>query len=182
MSNDPSLDEARELAEEIRSVMIDVLDKGAEGQRGTWGALAEAGLLAMAAPEDFGGSGLGVREVGVLLHEAGLRASDLPIWETLVCGQLTIAKHGSDELKQDLLAKLTSGELMISPALAEPGNALPETPVTSFDGERLSGHKISVRKYDTDSLMLVTAAGQQGPVVVLVEPDADGVSIQDMSN
>ncbi len=182
MSNDPSLDEARELAEEIRSVMIDVLDKGAEGQRGTWGALAEAGLLAMAAPEDFGGSGLGVREVGVLLHEAGLRASDLPIWETLVCGQLTIAKHGSDELKQDLLAKLTSGELMISPALAEPGQALPETPQTSFDGKRLSGHKISVRQYDTDSLILVTAAGPQGPVVVLVEPDADGVSMQDMSN
>ncbi|MEZ5113368.1 MAG: hypothetical protein R2693_07875 [Nocardioidaceae bacterium] len=74
MSNDPSLDEARELAEEIRSVMIDVLDKGAEGQRGTWGALAGSRPSGDGCSRGTSVALLGVREVGVLLHEAGLRA------------------------------------------------------------------------------------------------------------
>jgi alkylation response protein AidB-like acyl-CoA dehydrogenase len=176
------MDEARALAEEIRSVMIDVLDKGPEEQRGTWQAVAEAGLLAMAAPEAFGGSDLGLREVGVLLEEAGRRASDLPLWETLVCGQLTIAEHASEDLKADLLPRLVAGEVMISPAIAEPGAALAREPKTTFDGKLLNGHKIGLRRYDADSLLIVTASSAEGPVVVLVDPGAEGVDFQQASN
>lgn len=162
--------------------MIDVLDKGSEAQRGTWSAVADAGLLAMAAPEAFGGSELGLREVGVLLQEAGRRASNLPLWETLVCGQLTISEHGAPELVADLLPRLIAGDLMISPALAEPGAALPTAPKTQFDGQTLTGHKINVRKYDAQSLLLVTATSSSGPVVVLVDPAAAGVELRDSTN
>ena len=163
-------------------MMIDVLDKGSEAQRGTWSAVADAGLLAMAAPEAFGGSELGLREVGVLLQEAGRRASNLPLWETLVCGQLTISEHGAPELVADLLPRLIAGDLMISPALAEPGAALPTAPKTQFDGQTLTGHKINVRKYDAQSLLLVTATSSSGPVVVLVDPAAAGVELRDSTN
>ncbi|HNO39851.1 MAG TPA: acyl-CoA dehydrogenase family protein, partial [Marmoricola sp.] len=176
------MDESQVLAEEIRSVMVDVLDKGPAEQRGTWSAVAEAGLLAMAAPESFGGSDLGLREVGVLLQEAGRRASDLPLWETLVCGQLTIAAHGSDALVSELLPRLISGDLMISPALAEPGAALSSQPRTHFDGDRLTGHKLGIRRFEGDSLLLVTATGPNGPTVLLVDPSAAGVELQSAPN
>ena len=45
------------LAHEISGVLADVLDKGSRA--GTWAAAADAGLTAVAAPEEFGGEGLG---------------------------------------------------------------------------------------------------------------------------
>ena len=41
---------------------------------GGWAELAEAGLLGLAVPEAYGGEGLGLPEVGVLLRETGARA------------------------------------------------------------------------------------------------------------
>ena len=75
----------------VRSVLADVLDRD-----GGWAELAEAGLLGLAVPEAYGGEGLGLPEVGVLLRESGARARHLPVWETLCCGVLTLAAHGSD--------------------------------------------------------------------------------------
>ncbi len=49
--------------------MADVLDRD-----GGWAELAEAGLLGLAVPEAYGGEGLGLPEVGVLLRETGTRA------------------------------------------------------------------------------------------------------------
>ena len=64
----------------VRSVLADVLDRD-----GGWPELAEAGLLGLAVPEAYGGEGLGLPEIGVLLRETGARAMHLPVWETLCC-------------------------------------------------------------------------------------------------
>ena len=82
-----------EVRAEIRSVVGDVLDKGGA----TWEACADAGLLGLAASEQHGGEGLGLGELGVLLRELGRRAVDLPVWETLVCGLLTLDRDGTPE-------------------------------------------------------------------------------------
>ena len=99
--------------DEVRSVVGDVLDRG----DGSWRALQEAGLLALAAPKEHGGEGLGLAEVAVLLHEVGRRAVELPVWETLACGLLPLVRSGSDELQADLIPRIVAGELLLSPAL-----------------------------------------------------------------
>ena len=71
----------------VRSVLADVLDRD-----GGWAELAEAGLLGLAVPEAYGGEGLGLPEVGVLLRETGARAKHLPVWETLCCGALVAGR------------------------------------------------------------------------------------------
>ena len=68
-------------------MLADVLDRD-----GGWAELAEAGLLGLAVPEAYGGEGLGLPEVGVLLRETGARARHLPVWETLCCGALVVAE------------------------------------------------------------------------------------------
>jgi 3-oxo-4-pregnene-20-carboxyl-CoA dehydrogenase beta subunit len=59
----------------VRSVLADVLDRD-----GGWAELAEAGLLGLAVPEAYGGEGLGLPEVSLLLRETGTRARHLPFW------------------------------------------------------------------------------------------------------
>jgi len=164
----PSTDEAREVREEIRSVVSDVLDKGGA----TWDACAEAGLLSLAAPEAYGGEGLGLPEVGVLLHEVGTRALDLPVWETLACGLLTVAATASPEQAGRLIPEVTSGNLFLAPALNEPGNALPSAPATTLRAGKVSGQKTDVSVLPGSTLLLVsTDAG-----VALVDPAGPGVT------
>ena len=81
----------------VRSVLADVLDRD-----GGWAELAEAGLLGLAVPQAYGGEGLGLPEVSVLLRETGTRATHLPVWETLCCGALVLAAAGTDEQQQAL--------------------------------------------------------------------------------
>ncbi|GAB6984921.1 acyl-CoA dehydrogenase family protein [Nocardioides pyridinolyticus] len=83
--------------EAVGSVVREVLDRVGDDAGRTWRALGAAGLLALPVPEDRGGEGLGLAEVGVLLWETGRRALPLPVWETLCCGVLTLAAAGSPE-------------------------------------------------------------------------------------
>ncbi|MDR7085395.1 alkylation response protein AidB-like acyl-CoA dehydrogenase [Aeromicrobium panaciterrae] len=154
--------------DEVRSVIGDVLDRG----DGSWRALQESGLLALAAPEKLGGEGLGLTEISVLLHEVGRRAANLPVWETVACGLLPLVRSGSDDLQADLVPKVLAGELKFSPALGEPGVALPTTPTTTFDGTSVTGTKVGVPVLEGSTILLVSAGG----VVALVDADGAGVS------
>ncbi|MCZ4500752.1 MAG: acyl-CoA dehydrogenase [Marmoricola sp.] len=162
-----------EVREEIRSVVSDVLDKGGA----TWDAFAEGGLLALAAPEAYGGEGLGLGEVGVLLHEVGKRALDLPVWETLTCGLLTLAAASSAEVQATYVPEVVAGKLLLAPALNEPGNALPTAPSTTLVDGKVTGHKIDVTLLDASAgvqrvlLLVSTDAG-----VALVDPNGPGVT------
>ena len=75
----------------VQGVVSDAFDKGG----GTWEALASAGLLGLAVPQEHGGDGLGLGEVGVVLHETGRRAAYLPVLETLCLGVLPVARCGT---------------------------------------------------------------------------------------
>ena len=167
--------------DEVRSVIGDVLDRG----DGSWRALHEAGLLSLAAPKEHGGEGLGVAEISVLLHEVGRRAVDLPVWETLACGLLPLVRSGSEDLQADLVPKVLAGNLMLAPALGEPGAALPINPATTYDGETITGTKVGVPVLEGTSLLLVSATvdpstgSGTGAVVALVDPAGAGVSRAD---
>lgn len=157
-----------EIREEIRSVVVDVLDKGGA----SWDACAEGGLLALAAPAEYGGEGLGLGEVGVLLHEVGRRALDLPVWETLVCGLLTLSAASSAEIQAKYIPEIVAGKLLLAPALNEPGNALPTAPATTLRDGKVTGHKIDVTLLEGNVLLLVsTDAG-----IAVVDPKGPGVT------
>jgi alkylation response protein AidB-like acyl-CoA dehydrogenase len=133
-----------EVRDEIRSVVTDVLDKGGA----SWQACADAGLLGLAAPEEYAGEGLGLGEIGVLLHEIGVRALDLPAWETLACGLMTLVKTGTPEQQARFVPDIVAGKLHLAPALDEPGVAMPPHPRTALVDGRVTGHKIGVTELD----------------------------------
>jgi alkylation response protein AidB-like acyl-CoA dehydrogenase len=166
-----------DVLDDVRSVVVDVLDKGSDAERGSWQAFADAGLLALAAPEEHDGSGFGLGELAVLLEEIGRRAVDAPVWGTLVCGLLTIKSYGTPEQRDALIPGIVNGETLISPAIAEIGRGLPLAPSTSLAGGVLNGTKIMVDPSPSGGFWLVSATSEDGPVAVLVAADADGVRV-----
>ena len=105
----------------VRDVISDVLDRDTAG----WKALADANLLGVAVPPEQGGEGLGLLEVGTMLHEAGRRAATLPIWETLACAVPTLTRCGSEEQRRRVLPEVVTGDSVVAVALNEPGTAMP---------------------------------------------------------
>ncbi|HET7194214.1 MAG TPA: acyl-CoA dehydrogenase [Nocardioides sp.] len=161
-----------ETQEAVRAVVREALDRDSD-----WPGLASAGLLSLPVPERFGGEGLGLGEVAVLLREVGSRAGELPVWETLCCGTLTLAAAGSDDQQQRLLPGVASGEVILTPAVREAGAGIPETPATTLAGGRLTGRKIGVTYAEDAAAMLVPAQDGERVVVALVDPSADGVTL-----
>ncbi|QIG42992.1 acyl-CoA dehydrogenase [Nocardioides anomalus] len=148
----------------VRSVLADVLERD-----GGWAELADAGLLGLAVPEEYGGEGLGLPEVAVLLRETGARAAHLPVFETLCCGALTLAAHGS-EAQRTLLRDVVTGTRVLTPAVRE------LAPTTYADGT-VTGRKLAVTYAGQASHLLVTCTQHDEAVVALVEVSDPGVSL-----
>ncbi len=164
--------ETNESVEAVAAVIREAL-----GREADWSALASAGLLSLAVPEEYDGEGLGLAEIAVLLRETGAKALHLPVWETLACAVPTIVKHGSPEQRQALLPGVATGATVLTPALREAGRSLTDAPSTTFADGVVSGRKIAVSYADTATRLLVTAASGGEQVVVLVDPAGPGVTL-----
>ena len=145
-----------------------------------WRALADAGLLAIAVPEEHGGSGLGLVELCLLLEEQGRRVAPVPLWPTLVLGALPLAEFGSPEHQRRWLPGVARGEVILTAALSEAGVNDPLRPQTTAlrdgDGWRLHGVKPSVPAGHVADRVLVPATTGDGEVgVFLVDPAGPGV-------
>ncbi|GGU40151.1 acyl-CoA dehydrogenase [Nocardioides albus] len=162
-----------ETLDAVRSVVAEVLAR--DSDRGDWSAWASAGLTALPVPEAYGGEGFGLGEIAVLLREAGRQAVRVPVWETLAVGALTLAGHGTSEQQRTVLPGVASGQTVLTPAWLERGR--PEVPTTTFRDGTVSGRKTAVTYAADASLLLVTATAGERPVVVLVDPSADGVTL-----
>jgi 3-oxo-4-pregnene-20-carboxyl-CoA dehydrogenase beta subunit len=165
--------EVAETQAAVGDVVRQALDRDAD-----WAALASAGLLSLPVPEAYGGEGLGLAEVAVLLREVGSRAGSLPVWETLCCGALVLAAAGSEAQQRRLLPGIATGEVVLTPALREPGAGIPELPETRVAAGRLTGRKIGVTYAEEATALLVPAHDGDEVVVALVDPASDGVTLQ----
>ncbi len=148
--------------------------------RELWRALADAGLLAIAVPEEHGGSGLGLAEVCLLLEQQGRRVAPVPLWPTLVLGALAIAELGSPEQQRAWLPGVATGDLMLTAALAEPGANDPLRPqvTAARDGDRwrIDGDKPSVpAAHVADRVLVPASTGGSELGVFLVDPGGPGV-------
>lgn len=157
---------SKETGEAVRAVVGEVLERESDAR--DWAAWAAAGLTALPVPEEYGGEGLGLAEVAVLLREAGRRAVQVPAWETLCCGALTLASYGTDAQRKDLLPGIATGELIVTPALR--GRAV-------YDAGRVSGRALAVTHAEAAHRLLVVAAEGDREIAVLVDPRGDGVEL-----
>ena len=138
----------------------------------SWAALVDGAVTALPVPERLGGDGVGLPEVGTVLTEVGRHGAITPALATLGFGVIPLLDLATDEQQERFLSGVANGGLLTS-ALNEPGTALPDRPVTTFAGGRLSGTKIGVGYAEQADWMIVTADS----AVAVVSPKADGVRL-----
>ncbi len=159
----------------VRSVVAEVL--GRPDDAAEWTAWAAAGLTALPVPEEYGGEGLGLDAVAVLVREAARAGARTPVWETLCVGALTLAAHGTTEQRAALLPGIAAGDVLVTPAVHDPRTEA----VASYADGRVTGRKVRVTYADAATRLLVTArdgAGEDGrDVVLLVDPQDPGVTL-----
>ncbi|MBI4611471.1 MAG: acyl-CoA/acyl-ACP dehydrogenase [Candidatus Rokubacteria bacterium] len=98
-------------------------DRKAEYPQEFVDAFARSGWLGIIVPEEYGGSGLGVTEGSILLHEicaAGAGTSGASPIHFYVFPPMPLIKHGSEALKRKTLPKIATGEIVMSFGVTEP--------------------------------------------------------------
>jgi alkylation response protein AidB-like acyl-CoA dehydrogenase len=157
-----------------------VLDGDYDG--GMWKELAQAGLLALTLPEWLGGDGLGVAEAAVLLTETGRRGAAVPALATVMTGVLPVARWADRDLQESVLTGVATGTTVLTAAVREPSQPMPEVPATTAQltdgGGTVSGVKTGVPYCaEADWVLVPASAGAAGTVVAVVSTAAAGVTV-----
>ena len=150
-----------------------------------WKQMADLGWLGLALPEQYGGQGLPLTYLGLILQEAGRVLAPVPLHSTMVAA-LTIAEAGSDQQKQDILPAVSDGGMVLTWGIAERDPRLIPEAMTmqataDGDGWILNGTKMFVDNFVVAQRCLVaarTAPGSdsnQGISLFLVDTNGIGV-------
>src|SRR5438445_11507071 len=86
-------------------------------------AFAQAGWLGVIIPEEYGGSGLGVTEASLMLHDiaaSGAGTSGCSPIHFYCFPPMPVIKHGSETLKTRYLPRMATGEIVMSFGVTEP--------------------------------------------------------------
>jgi alkylation response protein AidB-like acyl-CoA dehydrogenase len=156
--------------------------------RDLWRAFAEMGFSGLLVPEDFGGSGLGCVEAGVVMEEIGRTLMPSPFLATGVLAASALARGGSAAQKSEYLPKISDGSLLAALAVDEGAKHRPlqtkMQAVRSGNGFKLQGDKAFVVDGHTADLLIVAArtagaAGERdGLTLFLVDPKTKGIAIE----
>ncbi len=161
---------------------VKAVEASSEFDHALYAALADANLLGLCLPERDGGSGKGLVELVLLLQQQGRTVAPIPLAATLVTA-MTVAEHGSDQLRAALLPGVIDGSLVLTSALAEPGANDVSSPTTRAaavpDGYRLRGYRPAVPYGQLAARVVMPARLDDGTVALFVlDPTADGVTIE----
>lgn len=159
-------------------------------------ALAERGWLAPAWPVEYGGAGLGVGELAVLVEEltgAGIPfGSDNDLFGISMLGN-TMLQWAKPELLERFLPRIVSGEYVFAQGFSEPGAGSDLASLTlraEHEGDRwvLNGQKLWSSGAHLANWMFVLArtdrqaAPHRGISMLLVPLDQPGVEIRPIRN
>jgi len=144
-----------------------------------WQELAKANLLGVAIPEEYGGSGLGLVELGLVLEEIGRAVAPVPALGSLGLAAPALVAFGTPDQKRAWLPGIAAGNKVLTAALSEPNSDDPLNPTTraqrATGGWRLDGTKTTVPSGDIADRILVPARTPNGLAVFLLDPHSPGV-------
>ena len=164
-------------------------DKDTTGfSRDLWKTFAEMGFAGLLVPEEFGGSGLGAVEAGVVMEEIGRTLMPSPFLSTGVLAASALTRGGNAGQKSEYLTRLAKGELIAALAVDEGAKHRPLKTalqaVRSGNGFKLKGAKAFVVDGHVADLLIVAArsAGKPGDrdglTLFLVDSKAKGIEIE----
>ena len=151
-----------------------------------WKQMADLGWLGMSLPEQYGGQGLPLVYLGLIIEEIGRVMAPVPLHSTMVAA-LTLDSDGTDQQKQDILPAVADGEMVLTWAVHErDARLIPEAMnlEAKADGDSwiLNGTKMFVDNFVVAQRCLVACRtspasdANQGISLFLVDPNGTGVN------
>ncbi|MCT2400542.1 acyl-CoA dehydrogenase family protein [Novosphingobium mangrovi (ex Huang et al. 2023)] len=186
-------DEAqRAITEETRRVLaarmdlkrqLELLDSVGEWDEAFWQTAVEQGWTALAVPEEYGGLGLGLIELGLVAQEAGRAIAGAPF---LTGGHGTVrALLATDDAaaRAHWLPRLAAGEIRCAFAMPQGGRAFQADASVTFTEGRLNGTLSGVVGALAADIAVSCVSGETGSALVLFElADVDRRPIASFDN
>jgi alkylation response protein AidB-like acyl-CoA dehydrogenase len=142
--------------------------------------LTRAGFLSVLIPEEYGGSGLGLRAATAILEEIHRSGCNGGACHAQMYVMGTVLKHGSEKQKAAYLPKVASGELRLQAfGVTEPTSGTDTTRIRTFakrDGDDyvINGQKIWISRAEHSDLMVLLV--RTTPREEVAKP-SDGISV-----
>lgn len=131
-----------------------------------WDELGKNGFIGVAIAEEYGGAGLGLQEMAIVVEELAKGGAGSTVGQlfmlTPVFGGVTIELHGNEKQKVEYLPKIATGELNFCMALTEPNAGSNSLEITTFaekngDNYIINGQKIWISGVNIANKMLLVA-------------------------
>lgn len=154
-----------------------------------WQKLVHNGWLGVTIPEQYGGSGLSLLDLGLLYEEAGRALLPTTFYSTNFFLFL-LSILGTEQQKEDYLPKIANGEIVGTVAFAEKHAVNNLELLEAYAAKQnekwlLSGEKYFVPNASIANVMIVIARmanglGNEGLAAFLIPSAKEGVSIEPM--
>ncbi len=150
-----------------------------------WQKIAQVGWLGLIVPEEHGGTGQSLVDLGILMEEIGHGVMPGPFFNTALA-TVAILDAGSDAQKAEYLPRIAAGDLIATAAILEPysrldANGINLAATASGDSYTLNGTKMFVENAHAADYLLVAArtggSGEDGITLFLVDAKSNGVSV-----
>ncbi len=179
---------ARRIAEEKVRPVAAKYDQSGEFPWEMVEVFREAGLFAVAIPEEYGGLGMGIMGLVLVTEELSRACGGIALTVAgTALGAIPIMIAGSPEQKQKYLPKLAEGEMLAAFCLTEPeagsdAGAMRTTAVRDGDYYVLNGTKHFITNGGVAGIYTVIALtdpnkGSRGASAFIVEAGTDGLVV-----
>ncbi|TMB68851.1 MAG: acyl-CoA dehydrogenase [Chloroflexi bacterium] len=152
-----------------------------------WQKMAQQGWMGLIIPEEYGGTGMNICELVVLLEEFGRALVPGPFISTVVLAGVPVMEAGTEQQKSWVLPKIASGELIMTLALTEPSAKWTADGVqleAKKEGNDyvLNGTKLFVPDAHVSDRMIVAArtsgSGEDGITLFFVDSGDPGIKFE----
>lgn len=120
-------------------------------------AMAEGGWLGITMPEEFGGSGLGVTEAAIMMHEVASHGGGMTAASTVhinLFGPHPIVVKATKEQKARWVPRLISGDDQVCFGITEPDAGLNTTRIKTFAEKASGGYRVRGQKVWTSTAQI----------------------------
>ena len=167
----------RDMEEDDRGITTDL-----------WQKIAQVGWLGLIVPEEHGGTGQSLVDLGILMEEVGHGVLPGPFFNTALV-TVGILDSGTDAQKAEYLPKIANGDIIASQAIMEPYSRLDAEGINLEAKKQggnyvLNGSKLFVENAHVSDLLLVpvrtSKAGknaEKGITLLLVDTNSDGIKV-----
>ena len=178
-------EEARKFLEKEEALARNrsVLESNNKVDEDLWNKIVELGWTGIRIPEKYDGLSLGHLELCVVAEELGRFLAPVPFSSSVYLFTETIINFGSETIKQAILPKLVTGEIVGTLAVTEALMAPSKNNITlSCKDGLLNGKKIAVPDAEIATHAIFIAKTDQGTSLQLVDLSSKGISIEHQEN